>query len=294
MQKKSNKMALCTIVSSNFLPFVAVLCESINKHCKNRTPFFIIISDGMHFNNDSLRKKIKLLYENVIFISNPFDFVSEDLQVNVKKLYNKYHSDTLRWALRADIIESIISKDFDKVLYLDGDLWFVSQFDFLFNYLDEKCILLSPHWRPIKPEGNTQIDHEFICHFIHGIFNTGFFGFSKEGITILRWWHDCCEWACDCDLNRGIYFDQKYMDLIPVYFSNECSILNHKGCNVSLWNRHTLPRTIKNGTYYIGNHELVFLHINDAMKKYAQYDEKCLWPLVKEYMAQVTKFIDSL
>jgi lipopolysaccharide biosynthesis glycosyltransferase len=131
-----------------------------------------------------------------------------------------------------------------KVIFLDCDLFFVNNYHFLFDYLSESNIILTPHWRNIVPD---HPDEEEVSNFNHlftrGIFNAGFVGCNKYANEFLDWWGLACLKNNEKNMERGFYFDQKYLDIVPVYFE-KVKIIDHKGCNVSEWNQSLCKRKV--------------------------------------------------
>ncbi len=154
-----------------------------------------------------------------------------------------------------------------RVLYFDSDIHVFADIRFLFEALDAHAILLTPHWRPIDPEIDA---HQFHCNLRDGLYNAGFIGASRAGVAALRWWHRMCLYRCEKDSAAGLYDDQRYLDLLPIYFEN-VHVLRHPGCNVAEWNRRQLRRSEEGGQIFIeGAGEgggprgpLVFAHFTD-------------------------------
>ena len=96
-----------------------------------------------------------------------------------------------------------------------------------------------------------------------GLYNGGFVGAGKKGIPALEWWAKCCIYNIKKSYRRGLFDDQKYLDLLPVLFEN-IHVLKHKGCNVAGWNIETSPRSLNEENKLILDRKwpLVFVHFN--------------------------------
>ena len=77
-----------------------------------------------------------------------------------------------------------------------------------------------------------------------------------------------CEYACEKDREKGLFDDQIYLNILPVYFEN-VGIIRHRGCNVANWNQVECRRTIQNdGTVLInGLYPVIFIHFTASTIK---------------------------
>ncbi|GIV35077.1 MAG: hypothetical protein KatS3mg031_2612 [Chitinophagales bacterium] len=171
------------------------------------------------------------------------------------------HKDRMRWSLKPVFMQYLLRQEaIDKVIYLDNDLFFYNDYGFLFDLLDKHTFLLTPHYYPHDPKK----DQNWLeANFRVGLFNAGFVAASRKALSSLAWWAACCLYRCEKNPMRGLFDDQKYLDLIPVR-EPETLILPHKGCNVASWNRTVCPRSMRNGAVYISDtYPIVFIHFND-------------------------------
>jgi len=97
-------------------------------------------------------------------------------------------------------------------------------------------ILLTPH--SLDPENSPEavFDNE-ICFLRYGLYNLGFIGIknSPEGKRFATWWKDRLTNYCYSDLLGGLFTDQRWIDLVPSFFS-EIEIIRDPSCNVATWN----------------------------------------------------------
>ncbi len=96
--------------------------------------------------------------------------------------------------------------------------------------------MLTPH--QTKPETTIEaiIDNE-ICSLGYGIYNLGYLGVANdaEARTFLRWWGDRLLHFCHADLDRHLFTDQKWVNLVPAFF-DRVGILKSPRFNVATWN----------------------------------------------------------
>lgn len=169
--------------------------------------------------------------------------------------------DFLRWALKPSFTRYIKSKHkLDKIIYLDCDLFFYGDYQFLIDMLDQYTITLTPHWRnPYASYGR-----EYRWNQLHGLYNAGYVGCGKDSEAVLDWWAELCCVECSMGSIENSYVDQKYLDAIPVYFENT-HIIRHLGCNVADWNKNYLTRDVVNGEVLInGQYPIVFIHYSPS------------------------------
>jgi hypothetical protein len=183
----------------------------------------------------------------------------EDLSRDSSKaVIDKYarNQDKLRWALKSVLLQELLQTN-SKVIYVDNDLFFFNSPQFLFDELDQYNVLLTPHFYPSSPKTNqTWLE----ANFRLGLFNAGFIGANKNAKDALDWWRDCCLYEIKKSYWRGLFDDQKYLDLLPILFVG-VKILKHRGCNLAGWNDEvTLEKD-----------QLIFVHFNNfTIKKFSK------------------------
>lgn len=147
----------------------------------------------------------------------------------------------------------------DNVIFLDTDMLAFDSFRFLEQELDEHPILLTPHIRtPMPADGKRPFEREMLKN---GIFNAGFFALRKGGVTdsFLKWWQERMVDQCYVNLKEGMFVDQKWLNLVPVFFP-ATKLLDHPGCNVAYWNLHERLIVEKEGKYFVNDQPLLFFH----------------------------------
>ncbi|MBS1618491.1 MAG: hypothetical protein JST76_08230, partial [Bacteroidetes bacterium] len=168
------------------------------------------------------------------------------------------------------------------------DIYFFGDYAFLFDLLDEYNFLLTPHHYPRDPDR----DQNWLeANFRVGLYNAGFVAVSRDAIAHLDWWAACCAYRCEKNPLRGMFDDQKYLDLIPV-MNEQAHVLRHKGCNVAEWNKVVIRRTERDGQIYLDEkYPLVFIHFNGTTVRAIEQGEE---PLLKKplatYMENLSKY----
>lgn len=257
----------CTITSADYLPFVKVLHQSLQKQNRAARLHVLVTSDTQLDDTETL-----------VFYS-PKDVTAIKF---ADLIFNKYASepDNLRWALKPVLISFILSK-VPAVIYVDNDIYFYSDFSFIFNRLQRHSVLLSPHhreWLPYEKRSN------FSINFTHGVFNAGFVGATRKGILLMQWWAEVCFYHMKKDPDNGFFVDQRYLELMLV-MDEQVGVLQHPGCNLAAWNIHQSKRSLKNGQVLInGSLPVVFIHYTwETLLHIINGNDYLLQPFYQEY-----------
>jgi hypothetical protein len=238
----NNKSTFCTISTADHLYKTYALADSLYQF--NFALEVLLIDKPMP--NENYPKNIT------------FHLISDIDDIYLNQLQLKYKGDNLRWSLKSVFLNYLL-KNKEKVIYIDNDIFFYSNPSFLFEILNSKDILLTPHRYPINTEKN---QNWLEANFRVGLFNAGFLGVNRKAKDTITWWTKACLYRCEKNYFRGLFDDQKYLDLIPILHANT-EIIGHLGCNVSYWNKEICPIKIIEGRYWVAHkYPLVFYHFN--------------------------------
>jgi len=238
------KNTLCTISTKSHLYKVKALFDSVKEY-SNCNLAVLIVDDNNDIKYDA----------HTYFLKNFGSDIS-------KKIIAKYQNqkDKLRWALKSSFINLLLNNDVDKVIYIDNDIYFYNNFNFIWEELKDNNVLLTPHYYPFDPLEN---QNWFEANFRVGLYNAGFFAANKDSKKVLNWWSEACLYRMEKNYFRGLFDDQKYLDLIPNIFP-KIKVLKHQGCNVAEWNNKTLERAKNKHNIIINNKfPLIFYHYNN-------------------------------
>lgn len=266
---------VCTIITADYLPLAKVLYASLQKHGAG-TPLQVLVVDEHNYaSTDSL------------VIHSPDSLADSAYFKGIQKKYGQTNADYFRWALKPVFIGYLLEKGFDKVLFADPDVYFVNNFDFLFNELDNNNVLLTPHWANIDP---TENEDSLLAVLRGGLYNAGFVGANKNGADAMAWWAVLCHYKTEDLKDLGLFVDQKYLDILPVQFDN-VKVIKHRGCNLASWNIDTSKREMINGKLLINKEfEPVFIHFaKDTIVNIINKNDELLQPYLDEYMSRLQK-----
>lgn len=275
------KRGFCTIVTADYLPYVYAIHESLEKRGMRQNLNVLIT------NSDRQSTSIDQSLQNVSY------YFVEDLQDSplAERIYRKYSQtdmDCLRWSYKPVFINFLLGTGYQKVVYIDSDIFFFNPCEFLFDELDRYDILLSPHWR----DSNARIDAaNFEKNFQEGIYNGGFVAASAGGKAAMEWWASACEYKCVKQVEEGFYVDQKYLDFLASKFPR-IGVLSHRGCNLAEWNRVECARTLGPDNRVLINNEaeVVFIHFTKlTIERIILGSDPLLAGHLKEYIETLNK-----
>jgi hypothetical protein len=201
------------------------------------------------------------------------DLIQEvDLHTRLHSYYNLLELST---ALKPFFLEMLLAKGFSSVLYIDPDMKLFNRLDHAFELTEASGIALTPH-RLQQPSAFTNFysDDMFLRA---GAFNLGFIGVSSSSIEMLRWWKSRLQWYCTSIQPSEFFTDQKWMDLVPIYFPY--AAIRHPGYNVAPWNLDERIINLKDQALEVNGQPLVLIHFAQMSAALRDGDDKDLWSL---------------
>jgi len=245
-----NKIAIFTVSSNNYYAFSLTLLKSVAEQHSNVDLFYFVADKPFHDVDYEFGENIKMY------------FVENILGAEVLKMAFKYNLIEFNTAIKPFLIRHLFNLGYEKVLYLDPDIFVYSPLDYAFEKLDHHSVVVTPHQLDPEPDVNNEklIPKWEIAALMTGTFNLGFVGVSRseEGQSFVRWWEERCRYFCLINSESGLFVDQKWVDLAPCFFPG-LHIIRHAGYNMSAWN---LCNRKLSGTYVNGRHPLVFYHFS--------------------------------
>ena len=213
----------CTIVSENYLPFARVLARSfLELHPASR--FFVLLVGRArpHIDADS----------------EPFELLEVESLPNLPDLRSflfKYTVLECNTAVKPYFLEHLLEHyQLKKLIYLDPDIRIYQPLEDLSARLDTASLVLTPHLTAPLTDG---MFPDELAILRAGTYNLGFIGLraTQTGRDFLRWWQGHTYDQCVVRPERGLFVDQKWIDLVPGLFEG-VEILQQPGYNVAYWN----------------------------------------------------------
>jgi hypothetical protein len=218
-----------TVVAQNYLPKAAVLGRSIHRHHGDRARFHVILLDAV---------PAELARRKPEYIDSILTIEQLDLPIENRLGWIFKHTIVeLCTAVKAQAALQLFEKTGAKhLVYLDPDIWVLRPLDGLLAHFRGANILLTPHQTQPDSRDDVIRDNE-LGSLRHGVYNLGFLGLkrSEETFRFLHWWNYRLMKFCYDQVVEGLFTDQKWIDLVPVFFEN-VAVLKSPGFNVSTWN----------------------------------------------------------
>jgi len=213
-----------TSIAANYVPKARVLAESV----KRRSPevkFCLLLAEKGSFDALSAPE-----FDQIVTL--------EDLGID----------DLSSWAFRLSLVElctaikgaflrALLARpDCERVFYFDPDMVVLCEVDELARRFSDGPILLTPHLTEPDKSVEGILDNEMSA-LRHGTYNLGFLAVanSDQGRSFADWWWRRLQLFCHDDIPRGLFTDQRWVDLAPAFFEGVV-IVRDPGWNVATWN----------------------------------------------------------
>tara|TARA_B110000003_G_C16643674_1_gene531149 strand:+ start:1454 stop:2641 length:1188 start_codon:yes stop_codon:yes gene_type:complete len=215
--------------------------------------------------NPNINFKIYLFEEKTSIPHNKFENEYElTSEMNIPNYYNlafKYDVVEFTTSLKPYLTLQLLKK-FNKVVFLDPDVFVYNSFKPLLDLLNKNDIILTPHY--IFPKISS--DDSDLGMMKYGSFNLGFYAVykSKNSTDFLNWWHDKCKDQCYFETHNGLSTDQKWVSIANVFF--DVYNLKDPGYNFSYWNVHERNILKKNNQLLVDDSPLTFIHFSNFIE----------------------------
>ena len=247
------KNCAVTIVSGNYLAYARVLGASLAA-AEPDFDFRVLIVDRK---TPALLKAIRQSGLDATF--------AEELNLpDLERLFYKYDIVELNTALKPTFLKQTFALGYEHVLYLDPDIRVYAPLTPVLDALQDSSIVLTPHALNPVMDGLRPSDVDFLRT---GVYNLGFIGLraSEQTTAMLDWWESRCLGLGFNDTAFGIFVDQKWINLVPCYFSS-VHILRHPGCNVAYWNLHERQIEVRvDNHFHVNGSDLIYFHFSGVV-----------------------------
>jgi hypothetical protein len=207
-----------------------------------------------------------------------------------------YHVSDIKNALKPFYLEYFARKfpQAEHILFIDPDMAIYEKLDDIATLHQEGDILLFPHLLHPQPfDGKTPDE---ISYLATGTYNLGLISVvvNENTLRFITWWRDRLRDYCYIDWKKGLFYDQKWIILAPVFF-DKVLVVKHPGYNIGYWNLHerTVSR-VNNKVMVNGNYGLVIYHYSnvnirgnklftDQQDRYTETDFPLLTELFQDY-----------
>lgn len=260
-----------TLCSNNYLPFAFTLGHSL-KVLEPEANLVIGLVDRLNPQIDySAWKEFEFLPS--------FDLGYPEFE----SMLCRYNIIEFNTAVKPFYFEYLFSRypEVDQIYYLDPDLCFYQSPKVMDQEWGEAEILLTPNLIYTTPKPSTGE----LASLRHGMYNLGFIGLKRgvESFRLIQWWKERLKEHCRIDKCYGIFVDQKWMDLAPLFF-DRIKLVKHPGWNMAWWNfsERKLLHTPEGYAVNLKEEPLVFFHFSGFKPEQSQLTERLLTEEFKE------------
>lgn len=241
-----------TSATLGYLPKVRVLAETVKAH-----------SPEVHFG---------LLLGELGPLTRPIDAPEIDEVVTLDELgieglkpwIFQHTLVELCTAIKGIFLKRLLARpDCEAVFYFDPDIVLFTAIDEMARRFEQGPILLTPHLTQPETSREAIRDNE-VAVLKHGLFNLGFLAVQPrpEGLAFAEWWWKRLEESCRSDIAAGLFTDQRWIDLAPIFFEGTV-IVRDTAWNVATWNlgQRRVSGTLDGGLMADGR-PLAFFHFS--------------------------------
>ncbi|WP_068775058.1 hypothetical protein [Paenibacillus sp. FJAT-26967] len=270
--------------------------------CANYLPKAMVLAKSLKETNPAVQFIVCLLERDIHPAARSFEYfddviLAKDLGFEqFEKFIFKHSIVEASTAVKGQLLLYMLRRyaEEDRFVYLDPDIKVYGELTELAEALDRYPIVLTPHLCHPEDIMDAVMDNE-LSALQHGVFNLGFLAISRsdEAVRFAEWWASRLAMFCYDDIPRGIFTDQKWIDLAPCYF--DVYILKHPGYNVAPWNLSKRKLAAEAGGFLVNGQPLRFFHYsgfdsgaNEGMiNKYVPDRSNVVYLLRDEYVREL-------
>lgn len=225
-----NQLAYCFVSSPCYLPQVFTCVQSMRRTGDDTQVFIDVL--GVVDNLDTYFSDAR-----VSFI--PHDRIKKDDEARRRGYMGVEFACAAKSVFLAYIRDNY---DFDYLVYLDSDLFFVrSLADYLAVNTFFGLVLLAPH----NTSSGWASD---LSNSRSGVFNAGIIGIPANH-PFLPWWEEKCRECCVLEPEDGLFVDQKWLDQVPAMF-DDVRVCRDPSINIGYWNITQRQKHLHNAVFY--------------------------------------------
>ncbi|MBL7703548.1 MAG: hypothetical protein JNM14_14955 [Ferruginibacter sp.] len=276
-----------TIVARNYLSFAFTLADSLREQ-NSGADFTIFLVDGKEGVPQHFFEKYSI------------ELVDKEIVPAITDMSFKYNVTEYSTAVKPFVFSHLFNKkQYAKAIYVDPDIYFYQSPQVIFDWLDEKFCVLTPHI--IRPQvsftGNMN-DTELL---FAGIYNLGFAALknNEDATLLLNWWMDRLSKFCYGDRFESLHVDQKWMDFVPSYFGDRMLSTHHPGLNIAYWNIHERDIFIEGEKKKVGlsgnrenQYPIIFIHFSGVNPLDVYRNKQCKTLDITKYKEWESLIVD--
>ena len=242
-----SKTCIFTIVANNYRHFARTLMASARAHSPD-VDLFVALCD------------------EPIAATDPRDAFTElplrDLGLpRFDRFTFQYTILELNTAIKPWVFAALFARGYERVLYFDPDIKLYGSIAPVLAHLDHAQIVLTPHLTDRLDDGRHPSELTILQS---GTYNLGFIALrqSPETRRFVEWWQSKLLRDCVVDIPRGLFTDQKWIDLVPGMYGG-VAVERDPGWNVAYWNlNHRDVTRDADGQTRVNGRPLLFFHFS--------------------------------
>ncbi len=166
----------------------------------------------------------------------------------------------LNTAIKPWVIQSLFDRGYERVIYFDPDIKLYGSVEAILARLDDANIVLTPHLTGALDDGKHPSELTILQS---GTYNLGFIALrnSAESRRFVAWWQGKLLRDCVVDIPRGLFTDQKWIDLVPGMYG-DVAIERDSGWNVAYWNLAHRNIVASGEGHQVNGRPLLFFHFS--------------------------------
>ncbi len=243
-----SKTAIFTIVSNNYRHFARTLAASVHAHDPSHDFFLALCDDPLPGARDPRDAYVEIgIRELGLPRFDRFTFQYTILELNT--------------AIKPWVIAALFERGYDRVIYFDPDIRLYGSVTPILDRLDRAEIVLTPHLTGQLDDGHHPSE---LAILQSGSYNLGFIALRQTASTrrFAQWWQGKLTRDCVVDIPRGLFTDQKWIDLVPGMYDG-VEVVREPGWNVAYWNlNHRRVERAADGTTTVDGTPLLFFHFS--------------------------------
>ena len=242
------RLAGCTIAPHALLAQARVLIESFFAHAPNGH-FYLLLVDGLP-PHETLDPRVHLV--------EPSQLPTDEYTA----LCFEYNGGELCAALKAWFLFVLLTLYGERrVVVLDPEALLLQPLDVMHEALGAANLVLTPNFIAPAPFQVGVTEDELLLRV--GAYHSGILGVraTDETTRFLAWWAERLRHGCHVDPARGLFLDQKWLDLAPALFDG-VAVLRDPAYHVTWANLYGRDLTEERGQYRVNGQPLVYFRFS--------------------------------
>lgn len=239
-----------TIIAKNYVAYARVWARSFLAHHPGAR-VVVLLADRNDGHLDPAQEPFEILEAEALGLRG---FRQMAFRYDVMEL-----STAVKPAFLGRLLET---GDEDVALYFDPDILVLGPVTPALEALRTANVALTPHaLSPVPVDGRRPSEAAFL---VSGTYNLGFIGLrrSAESARLLAWWQDRLVRGGASAPEKGLFTDQKWIDLVPAFFEG-VAIVRDPSLNVAYWNLHERGEIRSaGGRFLVGSRPIGFFHFS--------------------------------